>query len=83
MKIACVSTGVGDRSPSRLSLERYRRRGRKKNKADLIVVATHGRHGLSKLVLGSNAEAIFRRATCPVLTASPNVGFIDEQEWQP
>src|SRR5262249_35122984 len=54
-----------------------------KNKADLIVVATRGRHGLSKLVLGSNAEAIFRRATCPVLTAGPNVGFIDEQAWQP
>jgi nucleotide-binding universal stress UspA family protein len=70
-------------SETRQSLERYRRRGRKKNKGDLIVVATHGRHGLSKLVLGSNAEAIFGRATCPVLRAGPNVGFIDEQAWQP
>ena len=54
-----------------------------KHKADLIVVATHGRHGVSKLVLGSNAESIFRRATCPVLTVGPHVGFVDEQSWTP
>jgi nucleotide-binding universal stress UspA family protein len=54
-----------------------------KHKTDLIVVATHGRHGVSKLVLGSNAESIFRRAACPVLTVGPHVGFIDEQVWKP
>jgi nucleotide-binding universal stress UspA family protein len=54
-----------------------------KHKADLIVVATHGRHGVSKFVLGSNAENIFRRAACPVLTIGPHVGFIDEQSWKP
>ncbi|MEQ8786934.1 MAG: universal stress protein [Pirellulaceae bacterium] len=36
--------------------------------ADLIVMATHGRTGLSRLVMGSVAEAIVRRASCPVLT---------------
>lgn len=54
-----------------------------KHKADLIVVATHGRHGVGKFVLGSNAESIFRRAACPVLTIGPHVGFIDEQSWKP
>jgi nucleotide-binding universal stress UspA family protein len=54
-----------------------------KHKANLIVVATHRRHGVSKLVLGSNAESIFRRAACPVLTVGPHVGFIDEQSWKP
>lgn len=54
-----------------------------KHRADLIVVATHGRHGVSKLVLGSHAESIFRRASCPVLTVGPHVGFIDEQSWKP
>jgi nucleotide-binding universal stress UspA family protein len=54
-----------------------------KCKADLIVLATHGRHGLSKLVWGSDAESVFRQARCPVLTVGPNVGFIDEQSWQP
>jgi universal stress protein A len=35
--------------------------------ADLIVMGTHGRRGLSRLVLGSVAEDVLRRAPCPVL----------------
>lgn len=35
---------------------------------DLIVMGTHGRSGLSRLVLGSVSERVVRRATCPVLT---------------
>ncbi len=35
---------------------------------DLIVMGTHGRTGLRRLVMGSVAEAIIRRAPCPVLT---------------
>jgi universal stress protein A len=35
---------------------------------DLIVMGTHGRTGLSRLLMGSVAEAIVRRAPCPVLT---------------
>lgn len=34
----------------------------------LIVMATHGRTGLSHLFLGSVAEKVVRRAACPVLT---------------
>jgi nucleotide-binding universal stress UspA family protein len=37
-------------------------------KADLIVMGTHGRTGLSRLVMGSVAESISRKAPCPVLT---------------
>ncbi len=36
--------------------------------ADLVVMATHGRRGLSRLFLGSVAEAVVREARCPVLT---------------
>lgn len=36
-------------------------------KADLIVIGTHGRRGLSRLVLGSSAERILRLAPVPVL----------------
>jgi len=36
--------------------------------ADLIVMGTHGRSGLSRLVMGSVAEEVLRRAPCPVLT---------------
>jgi universal stress protein A len=34
---------------------------------DLLVLATHGRTGLAHLMLGSVAEAVVRRASCPVL----------------
>jgi nucleotide-binding universal stress UspA family protein len=37
-------------------------------KADLIVMGTHGRTGVGRLLLGSVAEAVLRRAPCPVLT---------------
>ena len=37
-------------------------------KCDLIVMGTHGRSGVSHLLLGSVAEKIVRGATCPVLT---------------
>jgi nucleotide-binding universal stress UspA family protein len=40
---------------------------------DLIVLGTHGRVGVSKLLIGSVAERIFRQSTCPVLTVGPNV----------
>lgn len=44
-----------------LNSERARR-------TDLIVMGTHGRHGFSHLAYGSVAEAVLRRARCPVLT---------------
>jgi nucleotide-binding universal stress UspA family protein len=40
---------------------------------DLIVVGTHGRTGLGKLLLGSVAEDILRHAPCPVLTVGPKI----------
>ena len=39
--------------------------------ADLIVMATHGRKGLRRLILGSVAERVVREAPCPVLTIKP------------
>jgi nucleotide-binding universal stress UspA family protein len=39
--------------------------------ADLIVMGTHGRHGLAHLILGSVAEGVLRRATVPVLLVRP------------
>lgn len=38
-----------------------------RNEFDLILMATHGRTGLSKLVLGSIAEAVLHKASLPVL----------------
>jgi nucleotide-binding universal stress UspA family protein len=39
--------------------------------ADLIVIGTHGRSGLSRLVFGSTAEGVTRHAPCPVVVVPP------------
>ena len=44
---------------------------------DLLVVATHARHGLRKLLEGSVTEEVFRRSTWPVLVLPP--GSMEEQ----
>jgi len=36
--------------------------------ADMIVIGTHGRMGVSHVLLGSTAEKVARKASCPVLT---------------
>jgi nucleotide-binding universal stress UspA family protein len=38
-----------------------------KEKCDLIVIGTHGRSGLQRLLIGSVAEEVLRKANCPVL----------------
>jgi len=40
---------------------------------ELLVLGTHGRGGLKKLVLGSVAEEVLRRAGCPVITVGPHI----------
>lgn len=39
----------------------------RKAKADLIVIGTHGRRGLSRVLMGSDAEAVVREARVPVM----------------
>lgn len=41
------------------------------NNIDLIVMGTHGRTGLLRLLMGSVAEAVVRKAKCMVLTVKP------------
>jgi len=38
------------------------------SRADLVVIGSHGRGGVQRLVLGSVAEKVLRQATCPVIT---------------
>lgn len=40
----------------------------RENKADLIVIGTHGRKGLDRVIFGSTAEKVVRDAPCPVLS---------------
>lgn len=39
--------------------------------SDLIVISTHGAKGLEKILLGSVAERVLKRAHCPVLIMNP------------
>jgi universal stress protein A len=39
--------------------------------ADLIVISSHGRTGLGRMIFGSTAEAVVRHASCPVLVVKP------------
>jgi len=45
----------------------------KELEADLIVMGTHGRRGVSRALLGSVTETVVRSAPCPVLTVRPHV----------
>ncbi len=47
----------------------------KQEEIDLIVMGSHGRTGLSRLLMGSVAEEVMRKATCPVLVVKqPTAG---------
>ncbi len=43
----------------------------REQKMDMIVLSTHGRTGLSHILMGSVAERVVRKAPCPVLTIRP------------
>jgi nucleotide-binding universal stress UspA family protein len=45
----------------------------RESRSDLVVIGTHGRGGVQRLVLGSVAEKVLRLATCPVLTVRRGV----------
>jgi nucleotide-binding universal stress UspA family protein len=48
---------------------------------DLIVMGTHGRGGVTHMLLGSIAEKVIRRSPCPVLTVRyPQRDFIEVRE---
>ncbi len=46
-------------------------------KVDSIVLGTHGRTGLSRLLMGSVAEGVVRRAPCPVLVYRESARLVD------
>jgi nucleotide-binding universal stress UspA family protein len=55
----------------------------RQHKIDMLIAGTHGRTGLKRVVLGSQAETIFRQASCPVLTVGPHVDANENQRWNP
>lgn len=68
-----IQTRIGKQVPVKVMLRRGVPFGEiinaaRKCKADLIVMATHGRSGLRQMLIGSVAEKVVRHAPCPVLT---------------
>ena len=55
-------------SPEKSIVERAKAEG-----VDLIIMATHGRSGLSRMFLGSVTEQVIRNAPCPVLAIPPDL----------
>lgn len=58
-------------------------RAAKETNSDVIVMGTHGRTALSRLLRGSVAESVLRKAPCPVLTSKPFLGrerIVEENE---
>jgi nucleotide-binding universal stress UspA family protein len=53
-----------------------------RNQIDLLVLASHGRHGIPRLLMGSVAEDVFRNVSCPVLTVGPDVKACSGDEFQ-
>ncbi len=51
-----------------------------REQVELIVMGTHGRTGVSRVLLGSVAEGVLRRAACPVLTVKSPMELDDEDE---
>ena len=49
----------------------------KKESVDLVVMGSHGRTGLSRLLMGSVAEEVVRRAACPVLIVKQPTEKVD------
>lgn len=46
----------------------------KGKESDLIIMGTHGAQGIEKIMLGSVAERVLKRASCPILVYNPYKG---------
>jgi nucleotide-binding universal stress UspA family protein len=52
----------------------------REEKIDLIVLSTHGRTGLDRVLMGSTAEHVVRQAPCPVFVVRPAVGSVKKHK---
>ena len=73
-----VETAVVEGSPSR-EIVRYA----EQSDCDLIVMGTHGRGGIDRLLLGSVAEKVVRSASVPVLTVRLDSAATDDHAADP
>lgn len=69
-----VETAILEGSPSRVIAEEA-----SPERCDLVVMGTHGRGGIDRLLLGSVTERVVRSARVPVLTVNVSDREVDEQ----
>jgi nucleotide-binding universal stress UspA family protein len=70
---AALATGTTARWALRAGVPQYEIvTAAREEKADMLVLGTHGRSGINRLLLGSVAERVVRMAPCPVLTVRPH-----------
>lgn len=84
-RLAEISSNVADVSVERRLVEGDAAdeilREAETSKCDLIVLGTHGRQGISRLIMGSVAEQVIRRAQCNVVVAkTPSSGPVANDE---
>ncbi|RQG86980.1 universal stress protein [Natrarchaeobius halalkaliphilus] len=73
-----VETAVLEGSPSRVIIDEAT-----PSSCDLVVMGTHGRGGIDRLLLGSVTERVVRSAAVPVLTVNVDPNKIDDGVDQP
>ncbi|AEH37117.1 universal stress protein [Halopiger xanaduensis] len=73
-----VETKVLEGSPSRVIVQEA-----SPGECDLVVMGTHGRGGIDRLLLGSVTERVVRRCDVPVLTVQVDPDVPDEAEGEP
>lgn len=73
-----VETEICEGSPSQVIVEEA-----EPTECDLVVMGTHGRGGIDRLLLGSVTERVVRRASVPVLTVQVDRDDVDEQSDEP
>ena len=65
--LICETVHIKDMHPAEGIIETAKSKG-----SDLIVMASHGRRGIQKILLGSIASEVLTRTTLPVLVVKPN-----------
>ena len=70
---ARVATIFSDDAPERAIVK-----AAEETHADLIIMGTHGRHGLRRAIVGSVAESVLHNTTLPVMTVTPRLFATDQ-----
>jgi nucleotide-binding universal stress UspA family protein len=50
------------------------------HKMDLLIISTHGRHGMERFLMGSTTERVIRTVHCPVLSVHPPHEYLEENK---